>query len=70
MREPTCVTATDEASVRLTSTSEPGGAFRISGLDRWTWRVTGGSEQEGYPATVRVDGPGTYQVVVPPPGDP
>jgi len=69
-REPTCVTAFGKASVTLSSTSEAGGTFRIPGLDRGTWRVTAGCREEGYPATVRVDGPGTYRLVVPPPGDP
>ena len=70
VREATCVTATGEASVTLTSTTEPGGTFRIPGLDRGTWTVTAGCTQDGHPVTVHVDGPGTYSVVVPPPGDP
>jgi len=40
-REPTCVTATGETSITLTSTAEAGGAFRIPGLDRGIWRVDG-----------------------------
>jgi len=39
--EPTCVTATGETSITLTSTAEAGGAFRIPGLDRGIWRVDG-----------------------------
>ena len=68
--EPTCVSALGAARRPITSTTGPGGGFRISGLDRGTWEVRAGCDQEGYPAEVRIAGPGTYRVVVPPPGDP
>jgi hypothetical protein len=70
VREPTCVSAFGESSIMLTSITESGGVFRIAGLDRGTWRVTAGCLEEGRPAMVLVAGPGTYSVVVPPPGEP
>jgi hypothetical protein len=67
--EPTCVSAISASRRPISSTSEAGGGFRITGLDRGAWEVRAGCDQEGYPAEVHIDGPGTYRVVVPPPGD-
>ena len=70
MTEPTCLTALGDTRRPLTSTTGPGGAFRIAGLDRGTWYVMAGCDREGYQVEVKVTGPGTYRVLVPPPADP
>ena len=68
--EPTCVSALGAARRSITSTTGPGGGFRMTGLDRGTWEVRAGCDREGYPVEVSIGGPGTYRVVVPPSADP
>jgi len=66
---PTCVTAMGETMKEVTSMTDPGGGFRLEGLDRGTWSVSAGCREDGERVQVSIDRPGHYQVIVPPPGD-